>query len=132
MQKTDRPRRPRFLLRGRPNPRTLNSRFWPPSGRWPLVLGLVTAASPAFALPGFIAGKGNTARVSNTTQVVLLEKGDHTVVTVWADYEGPLDQFALVLPVPADVDLEDVKTLKRDAIDKVDRKMREMPSRVET
>jgi hypothetical protein len=84
------------------------------------VLGLVTATSPAFALPGFIAGKGDTPRVSNTTQVVLLEKGDHTVVTVWADYEGPLDQFALVLPVPSDVELEDVKTLKRDAIDHLD------------
>jgi hypothetical protein len=84
------------------------------------VLGLVTATSPAFALPGFIAGKGDTARVSNSTQVVLLQKGDHTIVTVWADYEGPLDHFAVVLPVPADVELDDVKTLKRDAVDHLD------------
>jgi hypothetical protein len=85
-----------------------------------LTLGLVTSASPALALPGFIAGKGDTARVSNATQVVLLQKGDHTVVTVWADYEGPLDRFALVLPVPADVELDEVKTLKRDSVDHLD------------
>src|SRR4051812_3716324 len=88
--------------------------------RLPMVLGAVTLASPALALPGFIAGKGDTPRVSNSTQVVLLEKGDHTIVTVWADYEGPLDHFAVVLPVPSDVELADVKTLKRDAVDHLD------------
>jgi hypothetical protein len=85
-----------------------------------LSLAAVTSASPAHALPGFIAGKGDTPRVSNSTQVVLLEKGDHTVVTVWSDYEGPLDHFALVLPVPSDVNLADVKTLKRDSVDHLD------------
>ncbi len=85
-----------------------------------LPLTALTTASPALALPGFIAGKGETPRVSNSTQVVLLKKGDHTVVTVWADYEGPLDHFALVLPVPSDVELADVKTLKRDAVDHLD------------
>jgi hypothetical protein len=88
----------------------------------PLVAGVaaVTLASPASALPGFIAGKGSSQRLSNSTQVVLLEKGDHTVVTVWADYEGPLDRFALVLPVPEDVELDEVKTLKRDSVDHLD------------
>lgn len=85
-----------------------------------LALAWVTSASPASAFPGFIAGKGEAARVSNSTQVVLLQKGDHTVVTVWADYEGPLDRFALVLPVPADVELDGVKTLKRDSVDHLD------------
>jgi len=73
-----------------------------------LSLAAIGAPSPALALPGFIAGKGDTPRISNSTQVVLLQKGDQTVVTVWADYEGPLDHFALVLPVPSDVELADV------------------------
>jgi hypothetical protein len=104
---------------------------WPSKGRRvaPLLAALllaspllaaVTLVSPARALPGFIAGKGSTPRVSNSTQVVLLTKGEHTVVTVWADYEGPLDHFAVVLPVPEDVELADVKTLKRDAVDHLD------------
>ena len=57
---------------------------------------LVGARAQAF--PGVFAGKDGVARVSNSTQVVLLRKGDHTVVTIWSDYEGPLDRFAVVLP----------------------------------
>jgi hypothetical protein len=115
MHKTDR-RRPVLSSR---------SRLLLPRARLLVALGLVatgvvTGASPALALPGFIAGKGDAPRVSNSTQVVLLEKGDYTVVTVWADYEGPLDHFAVVLPVPADVELGEVKTLKRDAVDHLD------------
>jgi hypothetical protein len=74
----------------------------------------------AAALPGVIAGKGDVARVSNATQVVLMKKGNQTAVTIWTDYEGPLDRFALVLPVPADVALEGVKSIKRDAVDHLD------------
>lgn len=90
------------------------------------VLGALLAAAvsfrplPAQAFPGVIAGKGDAQRVTNSTQVVLLKKNDHTVVTVWSDYEGRLDRFALVLPVPADVKLAAVKSLKRDAIDHLD------------
>jgi len=85
-----------------------------------LLLGLCSWAASAGAFPGVFAGKGSARRISNATQVVLLEKGDHTVVSVWSDYEGPLDRFALVLPVPSDVKLSDVRTLKRDAIDHLD------------
>jgi hypothetical protein len=115
MQKTD---RRRLALSSRPQP--VPSRLRVPLAFGLVAFGAVTAASPARALPGFIAGKGDTPRLSNSTQVVLLEKGDHTIVTVWADYEGPLDHFAVVLPVPSDVELGDVKTLKRDAVDHLD------------
>jgi hypothetical protein len=87
----------------------------------PAAMGLaLCVTSPARALPGFFAGKGDASRVSNSSQVVLLQKGDQTVVTVWSDYEGPLDRFALVLPVPSDVSLADIKALKRDAVDHLD------------
>jgi hypothetical protein len=85
-----------------------------------LLLGLCSWAASAGAFPGVFAGKGSARRISNATQVVLLEKGDHTVVSIWSDYEGPLDRFAIVLPVPSDVKLADVRTLKRDAIDHLD------------
>jgi hypothetical protein len=84
------------------------------------MLGLCLLTEPTQAFPGVFAGKGPARRISNATQVVLLQKGEHTVVSVWSDYEGPLDRFALVLPVPSDVKLTDVRTLKRDAIDHLD------------
>jgi hypothetical protein len=85
-----------------------------------LLVSLWLAAAPARAFPGVFAGKGQAKRLSNATQVVLMQKGDHTVVSVWSDYEGPLDRFAIVLPVPADVKVSEVRTLKRDAIDHLD------------
>ncbi len=94
------------------------------SGRAALALASLLAvfllAQPSRAFPGVFAGKGQARRISNATQVVLLQKGDRTVVSVWTDYEGPLDRFAIVLPVPSDVKLTDVRTLKRDPIDHLD------------
>jgi len=102
------------------------SRYRPssPFHRWTALcvgigLGCLWAAR-AQAFPGVFAGKDGVGRVSNSTQVVLLRKGDHTVVTIWSDYEGPLDRFAVVLPVPLDVKLDDIRALKRDAVDHLD------------
>ena len=36
------------------------------------------------------------------------------------DYEGPLEGFAMVLLVPADVTVDKVTTLKRDFVDRLD------------
>ncbi len=86
-----------------------------------LVFLLGQAFAPSgHALPGFIAGAGDAPRHNNVTHVVLMKKGPTTVVTVWPDYEGALDRFALVLPVPSDVSARDVKTIKRDSVDHLD------------
>ncbi|MBM4363365.1 MAG: DUF2330 domain-containing protein, partial [Deltaproteobacteria bacterium] len=76
-------------------------------------------ASSAPAMPGFFAYQGEKP-VNRQTHVVLLKKGEATAVTVMADYEGDLRPFALVLPVPGDVKAADVRTLKRDFVDRVD------------
>jgi MYXO-CTERM domain-containing protein len=81
---------------------------------------LATLAMPARAFPGFFAGKGQEKRINHVTQVVVAKRGDDTVVSVWPDYEGPMDKFAIVLPVPSDVKVGDVRTLKRDVIDRLD------------
>ena len=85
-----------------------------------LVLVLSTWALPAGAFPGFYMGKGSTKRVMHTSHVVVMRKGEMSAVSVQADYDGPLDPFAIVLAVPADVTLERVHTLKRDFVDRVE------------
>ena len=80
----------------------------------------VAAASPAAAFPGFFIGKKPADRRAHSSQVVVMRKGDASVVTVAPDYEGPLDAFAVVLPVPADVTVENVATLKGEAIRRVE------------
>jgi hypothetical protein len=82
---------------------------------------LVLALSPAArALPGFYVAKDAEKRVFHEAHVVLLMRDQTSVVTTMADYDGPLEQFALVLAVPGDVTLERVRTLKREFVDRVD------------
>ena len=81
---------------------------------------LLLAAAPARAFPGFLASKTKTEIKVNSTQIVLMKKGNATAVTVMSDYEGPLEPFAMVLVVPADVSADRVTTLKREYVDRLD------------
>ncbi len=83
-------------------------------------LGLGLAAGSANALPGFYAGKDTERRVSRSTQVVVMTKGDVNVVSVMADYDGPSEPFAFVLPVPKDVSKDSIETLKRASVERLD------------
>lgn len=85
-----------------------------------LALAVAATADPAHALNGFFASKQGGAVKSYTTQVVVMKKAGTTAVSVMPDYEGPLEGFAVVLLVPADVTLENTTTLKREFIDRVD------------
>ncbi len=82
-------------------------------------LSLLVAA-PAQAFPGFLASKTKSDIKVNSTQIVMMKKGDTTAVSVMSDYEGSLEPFAMVLVVPADVTAERVTTLKREYVDRVD------------
>src|SRR6188768_2922630 len=81
---------------------------------------LLFAVRPARAFPGFLASKTKTEIKVNSTQVVLMKKANVTAVTVMSDYEGPLEPFAMVLVVPADVAADRVTTLKREYVDRLD------------
>lgn len=80
---------------------------------------LAVLAPSARAMPGFFATKGGSA-TSSTTHVVLMMNDTETVVSVAADYKGANERFAFVLPVPDDVVLKDVLTLKRHSIERLD------------
>jgi hypothetical protein len=89
---------------------------------WALGIGLALGAvsNEASALPGFFAGKDAANRVSRSTQVVVMKRDGRNVVSVMTDYDGPSDPFAFVMPVPQDVSLETVATLKRAAVERLD------------
>ena len=64
------------------------------------VVTLFGAAGPAEAFCGFYVGKADTKLFNQASQVVLVRDGDRTVVTMSNDYQGALDAFAMVIPVP--------------------------------
>lgn len=84
-----------------------------------LSLALVLVAGRALAFPGFFVGKSAAKRVNHETHVVIMHKGDRTVVSLALDYDGPLDDFAIVMPVPDDVTVDRIKTLRRESVDRV-------------
>ena len=83
-----------------------------------LFAGLTSTSARAF--PGFYAGKDGAERTSSSTQVVIMKNGGHTVVSVMPDYMGPMQPFVLVLPVPGDVQLSEVKTLKPADVERLE------------
>jgi len=85
-----------------------------------LALAVCLIAVPSAAFPGVCVGKGNTSRVVHTTYVVLMLKDAVSVVTIMPDYQGPLDRFALLIPVPSDVTRARIKTVKRNVVSRVE------------
>jgi len=86
------------------------------------VVTLLAMATPstADAFCGFYVGGAGAKMFNNATQVVLLRDGTTTVLSMQNNYDGPAENFALVVPVPEILQEENVKTLQRSAFDRID------------
>ncbi|MEL6178662.1 MAG: DUF2330 domain-containing protein, partial [Myxococcota bacterium] len=102
---------------------TTHSRFG--LARWltPIALLLWTLAttSPAHAFCGFYVGGAGAQLYNNATLVVLMRDGQRTVLSMQNNYQGPPKDFAMVIPVPVVLQKENVKTLRPEIFDKIDR-----------
>ena len=81
-----------------------------PRSRWLGGLAwLLLAATPAAqAFCGFYVGKADTGLFNQASQVIMARDGDRTVISMANDYQGPLNEFALVVPVPTVLQREQV------------------------
>ncbi|NJN75557.1 MAG: DUF2330 domain-containing protein [Synechococcaceae cyanobacterium RL_1_2] len=59
-----------------------------------------TLMKPVWAFCGFYLAKADTKLYNETSQVILARDGDRTVITMANDFEGDVNDFALVVPVP--------------------------------
>ena len=82
-------------------------------------LTLLTAAA-ASAFCGFFVSGADANLYNNASQVVLMRRGNHTVLTMSNNYKGPPEDFAMVVPVPVVLQKEQVKTLPQDVFKSVD------------
>jgi hypothetical protein len=85
-----------------------------------LVLGTTLLAADAGAFCGFFVSGADAALSNNASQVVLLRKGNHTVLSMSNNYKGPPQDFAMVVPVPVILQKDQVKTLSADVFKRVD------------
>lgn len=82
----------------------------------------LTAQSPAaHAFCGFYVAGADQKLFNNATLVVMMREGTRTVLSMQNNYQGPPEQFAMVVPVPVVLQKENVKTLPREIFDRVDK-----------
>jgi MYXO-CTERM domain-containing protein len=77
-------------------------------------------APDAQAFCGFYVSGAETKLTNNATQVVLMRDGTRTVLSMQNNYQGPPQDFAMVVPVPVVLQKENVKTLARGVFDHID------------
>ena len=81
------------------------------------LLVALAIASPAAAFCGFYVSGADAKLFNNATQVVLMREGTRTVLSMQNNYQGPPEDFAMVVPVPVVLQKENVKTLPREVFD---------------
>jgi MYXO-CTERM domain-containing protein len=84
-------------------------------------LALIVGARTADAFCGFYVATGDEPMFNDATQVVLMRKGTRTVLAMQNHYKGPVEAFAMVIPVPTVLQERDVKTLTPESFDLVEK-----------
>ncbi len=77
------------------------------------LVALAAHSLPAAAFCGFYVSGSGEKMFNDATEVVLMRDGTRTVLSMQNDYKGPLDDFAMVVPVPVVLHEKDVKTLPK-------------------
>ncbi len=80
----------------------------------------VAVPRAANAFCGFYVAGSDAKMFNDATQVVLMRQGTRTVLSMQNHYEGPLEAFAMIVPVPTVLKEGDVKTLPNEVFAKVE------------
>ena len=77
-------------------------------------------AQPAWAFCGFYVAKADTDLYNQASQVIIARDGDRTVLTMANDYQGEVEDFAMVVPVPVVLKEEQVSVSEPKIIERLD------------
>jgi len=81
---------------------------------------LTMSAVAAHAFCGFYVSGSDKKMFNDATNVVLMRSGTRTVLSMQNDYRGPLEDFAMVIPVPVVLKPTDVKVIPKAVFDRLD------------
>ena len=82
-----------------------------------VTIGVSTAAQ---AFCGFYVARADTSLFNRASQVVLVRDGQRTVITMANDFEGDVEDFAVVVPVPTFIERGQVNVGDKAVIDHLD------------
>ena len=80
----------------------------------------VFVSTTAQAFCGFYVAKADTGLFNQASQVVLVRDGNRTVITMANDFEGDVEDFAIVIPVPTLIEREQINVGDRAVIQHLD------------
>ncbi len=80
----------------------------------------IMVATTAQAFCGFYVAKADTSLFNKASQVVLVRDDDRTVITMANDFEGDVEDFAVVIPVPTMIEREQINVGDRAIIQHLD------------
>ncbi|MGB1247403.1 MAG: DUF2330 domain-containing protein [Chitinophagales bacterium] len=69
---------------------------------------------------GFYVAKADAKLFNKASQVILARDGEQTTVTMSNDFQGDVQDFAMVVPVPSILQEKDIKVVDRYIFDKLD------------
>ena len=81
---------------------------------------LAATAIVAHAFCGFYVAGSDQKMFNDATEVVLMRDGTRTVLAMQNDYRGPLEDFAMVVPVPVVLHEGDVRVVDKSVFERLD------------
>jgi hypothetical protein len=80
----------------------------------------VIVATTAQAFCGFYVARADTSLFNKASQVVLVRDDNRTVITMANDFEGDVEDFAVVIPVPTKIEREQINVGDRAIVQHLD------------
>jgi hypothetical protein len=80
----------------------------------------VAISSTAQAFCGFYVAKADTSLFNKASQVVLVRDEDRTVITMANDFQGDVQDFAVVIPVPTFIEREQINVADNALVEHLD------------
>ena len=85
-----------------------------------VLLGCLLSAASANAFCGFYVAKADTGLFNQASKVVMARHDGKTVITMANDYQGALQDFAIVVPVPTVLERGQIHVTENAIVDHLD------------
>ncbi len=83
-------------------------------------LGAIALTGGAVAFCGFYVAKADTKLFNKASKVAIMRDDDRTVITMANDYQGELEEFAMIIPVPVVLEEEQIHVTENAILDHLD------------
>ena len=81
---------------------------------------ILTISSIAQAFCGFYVARADTSLFNRASQVVIVRDGDKTVLTMANDFQGNVEDFAVIIPVPTFIERGQINVAEKTLVDHLD------------